>query len=393
MRGFVFGRACPAVLAGLALLLAGGPPAAAAAPVDWGRAFVEATMERFPDAGRMPWRYGRALFLEGAYLVHRRTGDRRYLAYVKRWAEAHVRADGTVVESDGTPVAFTSLDSLMPGGLLAILHRHTRDARYRLAAQRMRAELDTWPRTTNGGFWHTRRSTGQLWADGAFMATSLLLEYGRSFPDGGRSADEAARQLLAYAEKLQNPVTGLPVHAYSEPRTAPWADPATGRSPEVWCRAVGWFGVALVRTLAALPADHPRRAALLRVLRGLAAGLGRRQDLATGRWFQVLDRGQLAANWLETSCSALNALTLSRAARRGWIAATYQENADRGYRGVLAMASVRSDGLADLAGTVVGTSVGDLAYYLARPRQTNDFHGLGAFLLLHEHLAALPGGA
>jgi unsaturated rhamnogalacturonyl hydrolase len=36
----------------------------------------------------------------------------------------------------------------------------------------------------------------------------------------------------------------------------------------------------------------------------------------------------------------------------------------------------------------VGTGVGDLAYYLARPRKTNEIHGLGAFLAMYEQVLA-----
>jgi len=33
-----------------------------------------------------------------------------------------------------------------------------------------------------------------------------------------------------------------------------------------------------------------------------------------------------------------------------------------------------------------GTNVADIAYYFARKRNVNDFHGLGAFLIMNEHM-------
>jgi unsaturated rhamnogalacturonyl hydrolase len=33
-----------------------------------------------------------------------------------------------------------------------------------------------------------------------------------------------------------------------------------------------------------------------------------------------------------------------------------------------------------------GTNVADLAYYFGRKRNVNDFHGLGAFLIMNEHM-------
>jgi unsaturated rhamnogalacturonyl hydrolase len=36
--------------------------------------------------------------------------------------------------------------------------------------------------------------------------------------------------------------------------------------------------------------------------------------------------------------------------------------------------------------------VGDLAYYFARKRNANDFHGVGAFLIMNEELGAASVG-
>jgi unsaturated rhamnogalacturonyl hydrolase len=37
-----------------------------------------------------------------------------------------------------------------------------------------------------------------------------------------------------------------------------------------------------------------------------------------------------------------------------------------------------------------GSVVGDLPYYLARPRNTDDIHGIGAFLLMNEQMRSAP---
>jgi len=37
-----------------------------------------------------------------------------------------------------------------------------------------------------------------------------------------------------------------------------------------------------------------------------------------------------------------------------------------------------------VVGTVIGTGVGDLAYYLGQARADDDWHGLGAFLIMNE---------
>jgi unsaturated rhamnogalacturonyl hydrolase len=211
----------------------------------------------------------------------------------------------------------------------------------------------------------------------------FLVEYGKEFGDATYANDEAARQLSVYGSHLQV-AGGLLRHAYDESRTASWADPQTGLAPEHWCRAVGWYAMAVTNVLDAIPANHPRRPGLLDIFRKLAAGLEKYQDPATGRWFQVIDKGDRSDNWTETSCSSMFTYALSRGAQQGYLDPHYAKVAQRGYEGVLAKLSVGSDGRTSLADISVGTNVGDYAYYVGRTQATNDFHGLGAFLFFAE---------
>jgi mannose-6-phosphate isomerase-like protein (cupin superfamily) len=63
----------------------------------------------------------------------------------------------------------------------------------------------------------------------------------------------------------------------------------------------------------------------------------------------------------------------------------YEAVARRGYAGVLTKISLDGDGLANITDICEGTNVSDLAYYFARKRNVNDFHGLGAFLIMNEY--------
>ena len=172
---------------------------AAAAATDWGKALVDSTMARFPDARSLPWRYPRALFLYGQYQLYLRTGNLSYLNYLKIWAEAHVDDAGNMF-FDAThrdPVDLSAeLDHLLPGRLMIILHSLTGQQKYKLAAQKLRQRFDVWPRTSDGGLWHRWSLTGQLWADGTYMALPFLIEYGRAYGDREYAENEAAQQLL-----------------------------------------------------------------------------------------------------------------------------------------------------------------------------------------------------
>ncbi|MGW2517464.1 glycoside hydrolase family 88/105 protein [Streptomyces sp. NPDC001617] len=374
----------------VAVLPAAAPPPTAlaaeavhhpAAAPDWSVAVVDSTMARYTPSTIGGWSYPVGLYLYGQYLTYKRTHDPRYLTYIKNYVDRFVKSDGSIDQS------FNSLDSMQAGRLLVILHHETGQDRYRKAAQKIRDRLDTYPRTGDGGFWHadTASRAHQLWADGVYMVNPFLVEYGKEFGDSQYANDEAAKQLAVYGGHLQV-ANGLLKHAYDESKTAGWADPQTGLAPEHWCRAVGWYSMAIVNVLDAIPANHPRRAGLLGILRKLAAGLEKYQDPATGRWFQVMDKGDRSDNWTETSCSSMFTYALSRGAQQHYLDPHYADVARRGYRGVLAELSVGADGRTNLADITIGTNVGDYAYYVARTRATNDFHGLGAFLIMNEQL-------
>lgn len=346
--------------------------------VDWSKAVVEATMKRNPDLGS--WGYAKALYLFGEYLVWKRTGDPRYLQYIKTWVDSHVSNGGDI---DHT---LDALDYMLPGNLLLVLYQETHDEKYRVAAEKIRKRFDTYPRTSEGGFWHATGESrkSQLWLDGTYMSMPFLVRYGQMFGDSKYANDEAVKQLLIDASHLKDPNTGLLYHAYDESGASTWADLKTHHSAEFWCRAMGWYGMAIIDVLEVLPADHPKRAELIAVLQDLIKGLAKYQDSKTGLWYQVVDKGSVDGNWLETSSSSMYTYIISMAVRRGYVDKSYEDVAQKGYNGVLTKLSFGDDGLANIADICEGTNVADLAYYFARKRNVNDFHGLGAFLIMNE---------
>lgn len=360
---------------------------------DWSVAMVESTMKRFPTAQDLgAWGYAKSLYLYGQYLVWKRTGDKRYLQYIKDWVDYHVDSEGNVfnIDKDGkvTPIEFTNLDSMLPGNLLLLLHKETKEQKYKLVADKIRKKFDTYKRTQDGGFWHaeSKNRQWQLWADGVFMSMPFLVRYGKLYGDDAYANDEATKQLTIYASHLNDPKTGLMFHAYDESGASIWADPVTKHSAEFWCRAIGWFGMTLIEVLEIIPRNHPKRALLIAQVRQLAKAYATFQDKKTGLWYQVVNKGQLPGNWLETSSSSMYTYMISMAVKRGYIAKSYMKTAQKGYKGVLTRISLDTDGLTNLADICEGTNVADIAYYFARKRNVNDFHGLGAFLILNEHM-------
>jgi unsaturated rhamnogalacturonyl hydrolase len=358
---------------------------------DWSVGMVESTMKRYPTAKDLgSWGYAKSLYLYGQYLVYKRTRDPRYLAYIKDWIDYHVDTDGVVRSANAQgqvrEITFENLDSMLPGNLLLILYQETNEAKYKLAADRIRKRFNTYPRTKDGGFWHanTKSREWQLWGDGVFMSMPFLMRYGSLFGDSKYAGDEAARQLLIYAGHLNDPKTGLMFHAYDESGQTPWSNKETKVSPEIWCRAMGWFGMTLIEVLELLPANHPQRPQLIAQVSQLVKAWARYQDKKTGLWYQIVDKGDDPNNWQETSSSSMYTYVTAMAIDRGYVDKSHRGVVNRGYAGVLTRLSVDQNGDTNIVDICEGTNVADLAYYFARKRNTNDFHGLGAFLIMNE---------
>jgi len=87
----------------------------------------------------------------------------------------------------------------------------------------------------------------------------------------------------------------------------------------------------------------------------------------------------------------MHTYTIYTAAKNGYVDKSYFDVARAGYQGVLSKIFIGDNGLTYLTDISEGTNVGDLSYYLARHRNVNDLHGLGAFLIMNEQLTEGSG--
>ena len=331
------------------------------------------------------WTYDHGLVLKGIERVWINTGDKQYFDFIKRSMDHFVADDGTIRTYSQDEY---NIDNILPGRNLLFLYKATREEKYKKAAALLREQLKTHPRTSEGGFWHKKIYPSQMWLDGLYMGEPFYAEYAVTFNEPA-AFDDIAKQFILMERHSRDDKTGLLYHGWDESKQQRWANPQTGRSPNFWGRAMGWYAMALVDTLDYFPEKHKQRAELVAILNRLAQAVARYQEPRSGLWYQVLDKGTAKGNYLESSAACMFVYALAKGVRDGHLPDSYMQVARNGYSGIL-REFVKTDahGQLNLEGTV---NVGGLGgnpyrdgsyeYYLSEKVVTNDPKGIGALLL------------
>ena len=339
------------------------------------------------------WHYEHGLALFAIAQVGRRTNDPKYVDYVRNAIDPFIEPQGKIRTYN---IGEYNLDQINPGKVLFPLYRATGEQRYRQALYLLREQLRNQPRTREGGFWHKQIYPHQIWLDGSYMALPFYSEFAGTF-DEPAAYDDVAKQIILMEKHTRDPKTGLVYHAWDESKQQRWANPATGCSPNFWGRAMGWYAMAIVDALDFFPVDHPRTSAIISILDRLTSALANFQDRSTGLWYQVLDQGNRPGNYLEASASCMFIYAIAKGVRRGYLASRFLELAAKGYRGVLGnLIEIDERGWVNLNGTCgVGGLGGNpyrdgsFEYYIGEPVVTNDYKGVGPFILASAEMESL----
>ena len=333
------------------------------------------------------WDYEEGLMLRALERVWQRTGDARYFTYIQKNIDQFVQKDGSIRTYKFDEY---QLDNVTPGHALLLLSQVSLPGndKYLKAAQLLRKQLETQPRTKAGGFWHKKTYPNQMWLDGLYMAAPFYAEYSQLLnqPAG---LDDVAKQFALVEKYLVDAKTGLLYHGYDESKEQKWANKTTGQSPNFWDRGIGWYAMALVDVLDYFPQNHPQRPALIKALQRLAPALAKYQDVKTGTWSLVMNQEGRKGNYAEASGSSMFVYALAKGVRLGYLDKKYAQVAQKGYDGLLkTFVATEADGALAFNGTV---SVGGLGgnpyrdgsyeYYLTEPLRKNDLKGVGPFIL------------
>ena len=331
------------------------------------------------------WSYDMGVILKGVERIWQNTGDAKYFNYIQKLMDFYVREDGTI--KDYKPDEY-NIDHINNGKLILLLYRVTGKEKYLKAANLLRAQLRTHPRTPEGGFWHKKIYPNQMWLDGLYMGEPFYAEYANLMHEDS-AFNDITNQFVLMEQHARDPKTGLLYHAWDESKQHQWADKTTGTSPLFWARAIGWYSNAIVDALDWFPVDHPGRKKLIDILNRLVVAVEKVQDKKSGVWFDILnyDGPGKEKNYFEASASCQLVYAIAKGVRKGYLPVSKFLIAKKGYEGIQKEFIKVENGQTNLYGTVSVSGLGgtpyrdgSFEYYMREKVIMNDPKGMGAFI-------------
>ena len=370
------------------------------------------------------WSYVMGIELEAMLDTYLRYGGERIWNYCQEYTDTMIDGKGNI---RGYKLEDYNLDNIRTGHFVARMYQQRQEPRYLSAMRTLMKQLEKQPRTTvDKVYWHKAIYAYQVWLDGIFMGlpfrclstftTSSNKEQKRG--DWLKIYDDAVDQLKKTYQRTLDPQTGLNRHAYDETHTTFWADSLNGLSQHCWGRAQGWYTMALIEILDALPDFYNRRSEVVDLLIKYLDAILKWQDSETGLWYQVMDSPTRSGNYLESTCSAMFTYALLKAYRKGYVGTAYRDAGIKAYQGILrhfireeedstisltSCCSVAGLGPAatdeviaamkrvNPKGTVKENRRrdGSFEYYLSEPIRDNDPKGVGPFIWASLEMEAL----
>ena len=345
------------ILAVVAVSAAVAPAAETANPEALVKTVADAVLRDFPQPP--PFNWGEGVMLTGMMRAYHLTGDERYLAFVRDFADHWFE---TGIESTLEKRGYCG--HWGPGFPVLMLYEETNQQRYlALANEINRFMLDRAERTADGGLSHFDGKP-QLWVDTLDMCCPVFSNTAR-IRDRPQLQEEAVRQLEVFSVHLQDPATGLYYHM--------WDEKSAKRTDEFWARGNGWVVMSYTEVLKNEKPGSQAYERLADSFRKQLAGIVPLQDEKTGLWRTVLDAPD---TYLETSATAMFLYGMTESRSLKLIDVPYAHTMRRAWAGLATQISPKGR----IIGVSAGTGPSGKDEYVARAVGTYTW-GTGAFLL------------
>ena len=356
------------------------------------------------------WSYVMGIELEGMLDTYLKYGGEDIKKYCQDYTDQMINEKGDIL---GYNILDYNLDNIRTGHFVTRMYNLYPEQKNLIAMQTMMKQLKDQPRTkVDKVFWHKAIYAYQVWLDGIFMGLPfrcLTASTQLKPKEAVKIYDDAVNQLKITYERTLDAKTGLNRHAYDETRNTFWADKETGLSQHCWARAQGWYSMALIEVLDALPEDYSRRGEVIELLQKDLDAIIKWQDKKTGTWYQVMDSPEREGNYLESTATSMFAYVLLKAYNKGYLGTKYRDAGIKAYKGIINnMIRVNGDKTISLTNCCSVAGLGPAAtpeviaamkkinpkgsvnenkrrdggyqYYLSEPIRDNDAKGIGPFI-------------
>lgn len=356
----------------------------------WSERTAISILSKYPNAWQLDgtdkpkWDYKMGFVLSGFEKLYQETHDKKYFNYIKEYVDTMIDSSGNIKKYNRKEY---NIDCLNPGKLLFGLYDETKDSRYLKLIGELRNQLESQPRTPSGGFWHKQIYPNQMWIDGLYMAEPFYAQFSMKY-EKGKSLDDIAKQFELAQNHLVDPKTGLVYQCWDETKEIAWANKQTGTSPTIWGRGIGWYMMALVETLDYFPKSHPKYKVLVGYLKQISKNVNEYKS-PSGLWYQIADKPELYANYVEPSASAMIIYAFAKGADKGYLDSSYKRIAKKSFESFIKeFVKIDKKGEVNILNVSPNVGLGGRPfrdgtndYYLNGKTKENGAIAYGAFLL------------
>jgi len=247
--------------------------------------------------------WGKGICIQGLLDTYKIFGDEKYLSAAHYWVDQSIRTQtkegifghGEVTVGDATAIGLSVLYFYNQTGDSKYLEAALKNLEYLRSSERI--WVDGPPLV--GGSSHVQTKP-ELWIDHLYMVVPFWAKLGVLL-NNNTLINEAINQIYVHFKHLQDPLTKLVSHI--------WSENEGFLDPTLWGRGNGWATAAIARVLGIIPNTHTNYSYLLNTVLSMLASLDDYQDPTTGLWHTILND---SSTYLETSCSTLFAYTVAK---------------------------------------------------------------------------------
>lgn len=346
-------------------------------------------IEKAKAGKKSGWDYIDGCMILALLEMYDTSGDKKFLDFADYYEDFRISDDGSI---DGYKKDEWNIDNINGGKNLFVLYSITKKEKYRKALENLYDQVKNQPRTKEGNFWHKKIYPNQVWLDGLYMGLPFYMEYETTFNDS-KNREDIYNQFFNVERIMKDPKTGLYFHGYDSERKMFWADKETGLSRNFWLRSLGWFSMAMLDTLnKASDRGSENWNHLKSMFRDLQTTMLAFQD-ESGMWYQVPNRQNEGANYLETSGSAIFAYSMMKGFRTKILDDTkFRDAGLKAFNGICDRYLTTEDGKLGLGGICLVAGLGpetsprrdgSFEYYMSEPIVKDDAKGVGPFILAY----------